>query len=81
MNPYHNLPPEQHMVQRLVDLWNADECLWRKLEPRRRLRRAFRKNLNKTQLLELDLREFAKAKPPLDCLGQPFPGLNRGSEP
>lgn len=69
----YNLPPEQRSVQRLVDHWNADERLWQKLEPRRLLRRALRKNLSEAQLRELDLREFAKAKPPVDCIGQPFP--------
>lgn len=73
MNPYSNLPPEQHRVQRLVDQWNADEALWRKLELRRRLRRATRRKLSETQHRELDLREFARAKPPVDCIGEPIP--------
>jgi hypothetical protein len=29
MNPFHNLPPHQRALQRLVDQWNADETLWR----------------------------------------------------
>ena len=33
MNPYYNLPPEQRATQQLVDQFNADERLWRKLEP------------------------------------------------
>lgn len=70
---YYNLSPEQHAVQRLVDQWNADERLWQKLELRRRLRRARRKNLTEAQLRELDLREFAIAKHPADCIGQPLP--------
>lgn len=70
---YCNYPPEQHHVQRLVDQWNADERLWRKLQPRRRMRCALRKNLTEAQLRELDLREFAKARPPADCIGQPLP--------
>jgi hypothetical protein len=69
----YNLPPEQRQVQRLVDQWNADERLWQKLEPSRRRRRALRKNLSEAQLHELDLREFATAKPPVDCIGEPFP--------
>lgn len=73
MNSYPNLPPEQRRVQRLVDQWNVDEKLWRKLEPRRRLRRTVRRKLTKAQHRKLDLREFAKAKPPVDCLGQPLP--------
>lgn len=70
---YCNIPPEQHRVQRLVDQWNADERLWKKLEPLRRLRRSRRKNLNEVQRRELDLREFAQARPPVDCIGQPLP--------
>ena len=73
MNPYDNLPPEQRAVQRLVDQWNADEALWRKLKPRRRLRRALRKDLSEEDLRELDLREFANAKLPVDCIGEPLP--------
>jgi hypothetical protein len=70
MNPYYNLPPEQRMTQRLVDQFNADERLWKKLEPSRRLRRKLRPRLSKKQLEKLDLAEFAKAKPPQDCIGQ-----------
>jgi hypothetical protein len=39
MNPFYNLPPTQRETQRFVDEFNADERLWRKLEPRRRARR------------------------------------------
>ena len=42
MNPYYNLPPEQRRTQRLVDQFNADEKLWKKLEPKRRARRKLR---------------------------------------
>ncbi len=70
MNPYHNLPPEQRRLQRLVDQYNADAQLWRKLEPKRRLRRQLRPRLSKKRLKELALREFAKARPPQDCIGE-----------
>lgn len=73
MNPYFNLPSEQRNIQRLVDQCNADERLWEQLEPRRRLRRALRKQLTEKQHHELDLREFARAKPPADCIGAPLP--------
>ena len=66
----YNLPPEQRRIQRFVDQWNADERLWQKLAPRRRLLRAVRMNLTETQLHELDLRDFARAKPPVDCVGE-----------
>ena len=62
MNPYYNLPPEQQFTQRLVDQFNTDERLWRKLEPRRRLRRKLLPGLSKKKLKELDLAEFVKAK-------------------
>jgi hypothetical protein len=68
MNQYHNLPPDQRFTQRLVDQFNADERLWKKLEPRRRLRRKLRPRLSKKRLRKQDLAEFAKAKPPQDCI-------------
>ena len=70
MNLYYNLPPEQMAAQRLVDQFNADERLWEKLEPRRRARRKLRPRLAREELRRLDLQEFAKAKPPPDCIGQ-----------
>ena len=70
MNPYFNLPPEQRMTQRFVDQFNADERLWRKLEPKRRARHTVRPRLARKKLKELDLLEFAKARPPLECVGQ-----------
>ena len=72
MSAFSNLPHAQHAVQRLVDQWNADERLWRKLEPRRRRRRTGGLKLTAKQQKELDLRDFAKAKPPVDCIGEPF---------
>ena len=45
MNPYSNLPPEQRATQRLVDQFNADERLWKKLEPKRAARRKSRPRL------------------------------------
>ena len=70
MNLYHNLPPEQGSTQRLVDQFNADERLWKELEPRRRARRKLRPRLSKKKLKELDLAEFARKRPPLECDGQ-----------
>jgi hypothetical protein len=65
-----NLPPEQRFTQRVVDQFNADERLWEKLEPRRRLRHKLLSHLSEKQLKKLDLEEFAKARPPQDCVGQ-----------
>ena len=70
MNPYYNLPPEQRMTQRLVDQFNADARLWKKLEPKRRVRRKVRPRLSRRKLKRLDLLEFAKARPPQECIGQ-----------
>ena len=70
MNAYYNLPPEQRANQRLIDQFNSDERLWRNLEPRRRLRRKFRFRLTPKRLKELDLIEFANARPRVDCIGQ-----------
>jgi len=68
MNPYYNLPPEQRFMQRLVDQFNADAGLWKKLEPRRRARRKLRPRLSRKKLKRLALEEFAKARPPQDCI-------------
>jgi len=70
MNPYYNLPPEQRMTQRLVDQFNAEARLWKKLEPKRRVRRKVRPRLSRRKLKRLDLLEFAKARPPQECIGQ-----------
>ena len=69
MNSLHNLPAGQRDLQRRVYQWNADEALWRKLEPKRRLRHKMLRGLSKHQLRELDLREHAAARPTEDCLG------------
>jgi hypothetical protein len=69
MSPLHDLPANQRDLQRRVDQWNADEALWRKLEPKCRLRRKLRHELNHRQLREPDLREHAAARPPEDRIG------------
>jgi len=69
MNPYYNLPPEQRFTQRLVDQFNTDERLWKKLAPRRRARRKLLKKLLPPKVLkEFDLLEFARERPPLECV-------------
>ncbi len=70
MNPYYHLPPEQRLTQRFVDQFNADERLWKKLEPKRQARRKLRPRPSHKGLKKLDLLEFAKARPLQDCLGQ-----------
>ena len=69
MNPHYNLPADQRFTQRIVDQFNADERLWEKLEPRRELRRKFHPRLSKKKLKRLDLLEFARARPPQECVG------------
>ena len=70
MNPYYNLPPEQRTTQRVVEQFNADERLWKKLEPRRKARRKLRPRLSRKNFKKLNLAEFAKARPAQDCIGQ-----------
>jgi len=70
VNPYYNIPAEQRATQHLVDQFNAAERLWKKLEPKRRARRKLRPRLSRKKLKELALLEFAKARRPLDCIGQ-----------
>ena len=55
---------------KLVEQFSADERLWKKLEPRRRARRKLRPRRSPITLKKLDLAEFAKAKPPQDCISQ-----------
>ena len=69
MNLYYNLPLEQRATQRLVEQYNADERLWEKLEPRRRARRKLLTVLSEEKLKKLDLLEFARARPPQECVG------------
>ena len=71
MNPYYNLPSQQREVQRLVDLFNSDEAVWRKLEKLREMRRRLLKRLTKKQHTALDLLEFAAARTSDDCISRP----------
>jgi hypothetical protein len=70
MNLYCNLPSKQRRVQQLVTLFNTDEQLWKSLESKRRLRRALFRWLSKKKQKQLDLLDFAKARPPQDCVGR-----------
>ncbi|MEI7733467.1 MAG: hypothetical protein WCO56_28105 [Verrucomicrobiota bacterium] len=68
MNPYYHLMPAQRATQRLVDQFNADAALWRKLEPNRRLRRQARPRLSQRKLKALALVDFARHRPPQECI-------------
>ena len=70
MNLYRNLPSKQRYVQQLVALFNTNEQLWESLESRRRLRRKLLPWLSKKQQKQLDLLDFAQARPPQDCVGR-----------
>ena len=70
MNPYYNLPAGQRFTQRLVDQFNADERLWKKLAPQRRARRKLLKKLASRKMLKiLNLLEFTRERPPIECVG------------
>jgi len=69
MNPYYNLSSEQQRVQKLVDRFNADERLWRRLEGKRRFRRRLYPRLPAKLRKQLDLLDFAMARPLEDCVG------------
>ena len=66
---YNTLPPEQRLTQRLADRFNADERLWRSLEGKRKRRRELSPRLSKKRHKQLDQLEFAKTRPPQDCVG------------
>jgi hypothetical protein len=70
MNIYYNLPSKQRRVQQLVTLFNTDEQLWESLKGKRRLRRTLFPWLSKKQQKQLDLLDFANARPPEDCVGR-----------
>jgi hypothetical protein len=76
MTHYRNVPPEQREVQWLVDQWNADEALWRRLTRRRSARSHVFSGLSEAELRELDLREHAAQRPPDSCISR---SLSRGT--
>jgi len=69
MKSYNNLPPQQRLTQRLADQFNADERLWRSLEGKRKQGRELSPRLPEKSHKQLDLLEFAKTRPPQDCIG------------
>lgn len=69
MTPVYHLPPEQRRAQELVAQFNADERLWRRLEGKRRLRRRLYPRMSAKLRKQLDLLEFAAARPPQVCVG------------
>jgi hypothetical protein len=70
MKRYDNLPPEQRPAQRLADQFNADERLWRRLASKRKRRRKNLPFVSAELHRQLDLLEFALARPPQDAIGE-----------
>jgi|688.fasta_scaffold650427_2 hypothetical protein len=73
MNPYCNLPPEQHRLQRLVDRFNGERRWEERMAPRRRVRRALRPQLTEEQHRELDRRDEANLGRFQEFVGELFP--------
>ena len=71
MSSYSYLPAQQQSLQRVVNLFNSDEAFWRKLAGRRKRRRELLLQLSSRNHEALDLVEFARRRPPDDCVGSP----------
>jgi hypothetical protein len=69
VNFNYNIPPKQGRIQQLVAQFNADEELWFSLETKRRRRRKLHPRMSGKLKRQLDLLEFARARPPQDCIG------------
>jgi hypothetical protein len=69
VNSNYNIPPKQRRTQQLLAQFNADEELWLSLESKRRRRRTLHPRMSVKLKRELDLLEFARARPPQDCIG------------
>jgi hypothetical protein len=67
VNSNYNIPPKQRRTQQLVAQFNADEELWLSLKSKRRRRRTLYPRMSVKLKRELDLIEFARARPPQDC--------------
>jgi hypothetical protein len=69
VNSNYNIPPKQRHTQQLVAQFNADEELWLSLDTKRRCRRTLHPRMSAELKRQLDLLEFARARPPQDCIG------------
>jgi hypothetical protein len=69
VNSNYNISPKQRRTQQLVAQFNADEELWFSLESKRRRRRKLHSQMSAKLNRQLDLLEFARARPPQDCIG------------
>lgn len=69
MNPYYNLPPDQGRAQRLVDQFNSDEELRRRLDAMRVIHWIRYPRLSRTHRKLFDLLDLVIARPLHDCIG------------
>jgi hypothetical protein len=69
VNFNYNISPKQRRIQQLVAQFNADEELWLSLESKRHHRRKLHPRMSAKLRRQLDLLEFASARPPQDCVG------------
>jgi hypothetical protein len=69
MNPYYNVSREQRHVWQIVARFNAEEQLWECLEGKCRLRRRLFPRVSAKRQKQLNLLDFATARPPQDCVG------------
>jgi len=69
VNFKYNIPPNQRRIQQFVAQFNADEEFWFSLETKRRRRRTLHPRMSVKLKRQLDLLEFARARPRQDCIG------------
>jgi hypothetical protein len=69
MNYYTNVPDSQQFTRHIVDIFNRDEMLWKKLEKSRKRRRK-KMNISEERHRLLDILEFEAKRPPDDCIGR-----------
>jgi hypothetical protein len=69
VNSNYNISPKQRRILQLVAQFNADEELWLRLESKCRRRRKLHPRITAKLKKQLDLLEFASARPPQDCVG------------
>lgn len=70
MNRHYNLPPRQRRLQGQVDQCNVGAHLWRELKLKRHASRQLRVRHSQERLNALALPDFAKVRPPVDCIRQ-----------
>jgi hypothetical protein len=69
MNDRSSISPYAQFTQRLINEFNADEAVWRKLAWKRRLHRLLRPKMSRKKRRQMDLADFAVSQPPKECVG------------